>query len=85
MPVDDKENELRNEGKVQVLEYLIGVAQRSQGGEVWRALFAEMRNGITGAVAKRPPVENRTIGMEEMRKHSTKQSAPVPDCGFAIG
>lgn len=32
----------QNEGKRQLLGYLIGVAQSTQGAEVWRALFAEM-------------------------------------------
>lgn len=28
------------------LDYLIGVAQNTQGAEVWRALFAEMRRSV---------------------------------------
>lgn len=32
----------------QLLEYLMGVADRTGGAEVWRALFAEMREGLEG-------------------------------------
>ncbi len=33
------------QSKTEVLAYLIGVAQKTEGAEVWRALFAEMRAG----------------------------------------
>lgn len=32
--------------KVNLLDYLILVAQSTQGAEVWRALFAEIRKSI---------------------------------------
>jgi len=34
------------QGKVEVLNYLMRVAQDTQGAEVWRALFAEMRRSL---------------------------------------
>lgn len=38
--------ELIAAAKVEVLNHLIGVAQATNGAEVWRALFAEMRTKI---------------------------------------
>ncbi len=35
-----------NVGKCELLEYLITVAQKTEGAEVWRALFAEMLRAI---------------------------------------
>ena len=29
-----------------LLDYLVGVAQETQGAEVWRALFSEMRESL---------------------------------------
>lgn len=39
------------------------------------------------ATAPAAPVENRQIGIEEMRKHAGQSAnvVPKPDCGFAIG
>jgi hypothetical protein len=34
-------------GKIELLEYLIGIAQNTQGAEVWRALFAEMHASLS--------------------------------------
>lgn len=36
----------RESDKGRLLDYLIGVAQDTQGSEVWRALFAEMRLNV---------------------------------------
>ena len=33
-------------GKLKVIDYLIGVAGKTQGAEVWRALLAEMRQNV---------------------------------------
>ena len=32
-----------HDAKLKLLDYLIGVAQKTEGAAVWRALFAEMR------------------------------------------
>jgi len=33
----------RRDAKLELLDYLIGIAQDTHGSEVWRALFAEIR------------------------------------------
>lgn len=39
---EDRVKAIRDGAKAELLEYLIGVAQNTQGAEVWRALFAEI-------------------------------------------
>jgi hypothetical protein len=36
----------QEKGKVAVLDYLISIAQNTQGAEVWRSLFAELRQAV---------------------------------------
>jgi len=49
------ENEVQNniqkaKAKVELLDYLIGIAQETPGSELWRALFAEMRASLQQGV-----------------------------------
>ena len=55
-----KERELTPEelilhGRVDLLRYLIGVAQKTEGAEVWRALFAEMLKDVKFCLGARKP------------------------------
>ena len=87
MPIEENDAvEFRKQGKVAMLDYLIGVAQRTQGGEVWRALYAEMRNNIQKIQPAEPRlVENKPVSLEEMRKHQAASAPVKPHCGFSIG
>ena len=48
------------EGKRELLVYLMGVAQATQGAEVWRALFAEQLWAIE-AINLTPALLGRTV------------------------
>lgn len=38
------------EAKIEVLDYLIGVASKTIGAEVWRSLFAEIRSNLEAEI-----------------------------------
>lgn len=52
MMTDEEKDDIERHAQMTIMEYLIGVAQKTQGAEVWRALFAEIlaRLGIGNAI-----------------------------------
>ena len=68
------------QGKIEVLEYLIQVAQETNGSGVWRSLFAELRQQTQrhlDAQDIRQHIrqhEHQTAQLSERQTHATRET-----------